>query len=38
MVSRTKAAEYLANELVNGNRSEAIQAVALLAKRQWQNK
>ena len=28
MVSRTKAAEYLANELVNGNRSESIQAVA----------
>ena len=28
MISRTKAASYLADQLVNGNRNDAIQAVA----------
>jgi F-type H+-transporting ATPase subunit delta len=32
MVSRTKAAEYLANQLISGNREEAIASVAYLLK------
>jgi len=32
MISRTKAAEYLADQLVNGNRAEATKAVAYWLK------